>query len=428
MPMPSWPDTPPSPLWQRLSRESFTAPKLTEATRADAVVVGGGITGLSTALSLRERGLSVILLEAVTIGAGASGRANGQVIGTLTRMPPDQIREKIGQPFLDLVAGSADRLFALVERFNIDCDARRSGWLQPAHSAGRAKRAAGLAAGWARAGADTQALSREEVTDLIGAPGYQGGWLHRGGGHINPYAFTLGLARGVAGEGVQIFEHSPALRLDREGEGWRVTTPEGEVRARYVVLATAAHTGDLWPGLAQSLVPVTSYQTATAPLGALADQILPGDQAFSDTRQDLRYMRKDREGRLVSGAALAVQIGAKFRLPRAVRRRLGELFPALSKAQMPEFWGGRIGMTTDRLPHLHRTDDGLAAFVGCNGRGLGLCCAMGPLLADAVTGVAEAELALKPQPIRRLPMHFFVKRFARMILPWLRWQDSREVK
>src|SRR5690606_17942925 len=99
---------------------------------------------------------SVILLEAVSIGSGASGRANGQVIGTLTRMPPDQIREKIGQPFLDLVAGSADDLFALVGRFNIDCDARRSGWLQPAHSPGRAKRAASLAAGWARAGADTK--------------------------------------------------------------------------------------------------------------------------------------------------------------------------------------------------------------------------------------------------------------------------------
>lgn len=425
--MPSWPNNPPSSLWQHLSKEQFSAPALAQDLTVDAVVVGGGISGLATALALRERGLSVALLEAATIGSGASGRANGQVIGTLTRMPPDTIRSELGQGFLDLVAGSADQLYALVDRFGIDCDARRSGWLQPAHSPGRAKRAAGLAAAWGRAGADTQALSEAEVTALIGAPGYDGGWLHRGGGHINPYAFTLGLARGVAGEGVQIFEHSPALSLTRDGEVWAVRTLGGTLRARYVALATAAHTGDLWPGLAQSLVPVTSYQTATVPLGDLAAKVLPGDQAFSDTRQDLRYMRKDREGRLVSGAALAVQIGAALRLPRAVRGRLAQLFPQLASVEMQHFWGGRIGMTTDRLPHLHRTENGLAAWVGCNGRGLALCCAMGPLLADAVMGVPEAELALKPQAIKPLPMHGFVKRFARMILPWLRWQDSREV-
>ncbi|MGR7997833.1 NAD(P)/FAD-dependent oxidoreductase [Xanthobacter sp. ZOL 2024] len=254
-----------------------------------------------------------------------------------------------------------------------------------------------------------------------------GGWLHRGGGHINPYAFTVGLARGVAGTGVRIFEGSPATALKRVGGLWQVTTPAGTVRAPRVALATGAHTGDLWPGLRRTFVPVTSYQVATAPLGSLAARILPGDEAFSDTRRDLRYMRKDREGRLVSGAALAIQMGAASRLPAAVRRRLAQLFPELAAVPMPDFWGGRIAMTVDRLPHLHRTDEGLAAWVGCNGRGLALCCGMGTVLADAVLGRPDAELALPPTPPKPLPLHGFVTATARMILPYYRWLDGREV-
>lgn len=426
--MPSWPTNPPSALWQRLSQEQFTAPAVAADLTADALVVGGGIAGLATALALRARGCSVVVLEAARIGSGASGRANGQVIATLTRMPPDAIRSQLGQPFLDLVAGGADELFGLVRRFNIQCDAQRQGWLQPAHSPGRAARGASLAQAWARAGAPTESLDKAAVTALIGAPGYHGGWQHLGGGHINPYAFTLGLARGAASEGVQIFEQSPVLQLRQQDGQWQASTPGGVVRVKHVALATGAHTGALWPGLAQSLVAVTSYQTATRPLGPLAAQILPCDQAFSDSRQDLRYMRKDREGRLISGAALAVQIGASWRLPRLVRRRLAQLFPALAQVEMTDFWGGRIAMTPDRLPHLHRSPQGLVAWVGCNGRGLALCCAMGPLLADAALGLPDAALALKPQPIRRLPLHAVVARVARLILPWMRYQDSREIR
>lgn len=423
---PSWPQDAPSPLWAALSRESFAAPVFQGEADVDAVVIGGGIAGLATALALRERGRSVMLLEAATIGAGASGRANGQVIGTLTRHGPEAIAATLGRPFLDLVAGSADVLFGLIARFGIDCDAVRAGWMQPVHSPGRARRAAGLAAQWAAVGAPAEVLDPAQITARIGAPGYCGGWLHRGGGHINPYAFTLGLARGVAGEGVRIFERSPALALERQGPGWRVVTPAGRIRARHVALATGAHTGSLWPGLDRSIVAVTSYQAATAPLGDLAARVLPGNAAFSDTRQDLRYMRKDRDGRLVSGAALAVQLAAETRLPRLVRNRLAQLFPELGDIAMQAFWGGRIAMTTDRLPHLHR-QDGLAVWLGCNGRGLALCCAMGPVLADAALGLPVDQLALRPTPVRPLPFHRPVSRCARLILPWYRWQDRREI-
>jgi glycine/D-amino acid oxidase-like deaminating enzyme len=425
-----WPLDAPSPLWVSLSREHFTAPALEGEIAADVAVVGGGIAGLATAIALRRRGHAVVLLEAARIGSGASGRANGQVISALTRHGPDAIRKHWpgvrGERFIELVSGSADQLYGLIERYGIDCDARRSGWLHPAHTRGRARRVAGLARQWAQAGAATVPVEAAEMARRLGTDAYVGGWEHRGGGHINPYAFTVGLARGAAADGVRIFETTPALRLERQGTGWIVETPSGRIAADKVALATAAHTGTLWPALRRSIVPVTSYQAATHPLGPLAEAILPGDEASSDTRMDLRYFRKDREGRLVSGGALAIQTRAARRLPALVARRLRELFPALPAAPMQYFWGGRIAMTTDRLPHLHRRDDGLCAWIGCNGRGLALACAMGPVLADAIEGVPDDELALRPTEPVAIPLHALVARFARLILIWYRIKDGRE--
>ncbi|MHB2266100.1 NAD(P)/FAD-dependent oxidoreductase [Aliihoeflea sp. PC F10.4] len=423
----SWPTDKPSPLWTALSRETFAAPALHGDAECDVVVVGGGISGLATALELRKRGKSVILLEAATVGAGASGRANGQVIAALTRHGPDAIAKTLGEPFLQLLSTAADRLYGLVEAYGIDCDARRNGWLQPAHTPGRAKRAAAMAAQWASVGAPASALDRETMAARIGTDTYFGGWEHRGGGHINPYAFTVGLARAAVQEGVSIHENTPATSLAREGDRWLVGTPQGNVRAARVALATAAHTGDLWPGLRRTIVPVTSYQAATAPLGALENSVLPGDEAFSDTRQDLRYMRKDRDGRIVSGSALAVQVAASTRLPRLISRKLGLFRPELGAVPMEYFWGGRIAMTVDRVPHLHRTSDGLATWIGCNGRGLALACAMSEVLADAVCDVPDEKLALRPTSLKPVPFHPFVSRTARMILPWMRWQDSNEI-
>lgn len=429
--MKSWPSSKPSPLWMSLSRETFEGNVLEGIVKTEVAIIGGGIAGLAAATELARRGRKVTVLEAVKVGYGASGRANGQVISALTRHGPNALRNiwpgEQADRFIELVKGAADKLYALADRYKIDCDLNRSGWLQPAHSTGRFKRVSALAAQWAEVGAPTAVISSGDMAARLGTNAYHGGWEHHGGGHINPYAFTVGLARGAVSEGVVIFEQSPALNLTRTPTGWRIKTPDGELHAEKVVLATAAHTGNLWPELRRSIVPVTSYQAATEPLGDLAHTILPGNEASSDTRFDLRYFRKDREGRLVSGGALAVQAGAAYRLPAMVESRLRELFPELPRGTMNTFWGGRIAMTVDRLPHLHKRDDGLYSWIGCNGRGLALSCAMADVVADAVCGVADEQLALQPTPVSQIAFHPIVSRTARIILPYMRWQDGREV-
>jgi len=427
-----WPGDPPSPLFAMLSREQFSAPQLAGDCGTDVVVIGGGIGGLAAALALRQAGISTTVLEAVTIGAGASGRNNGQVIPTLTRHDPAAVLKLMGveraERFLRMLDDSADLLFETIARYRIDCDAVRAGWIQPAHSPGRARLAAKRAEQWQARGAPAEFLDATSLAQRLGSAAYHGGWRHGGGGHINPLAFTRGLARAVVQEGVVVHEHSPARHLVREGDGWRVLTAGGTVRCRKVVIVTAAYSGGLWPGLAQTIVPVTSYQLATAPLtSALAAGILPFNEAASDTRNDLRYFHKDRDGRLVTGGALAVQTFAYPRLSRLVYAKLSSTFPSLATMNFDFFWGGRIAMTTDRLPRLHRTPDGLVSWIGCNGRGLALAMGMGGVVRDAVSGALDAELALPPCPLARVPMQWFLKRTARLALLHYRRRDHREI-
>ena len=430
--MTSWPSDPPSALYAALSLEPFTAPPLSGLIEADVAVIGGGIGGLSAALHLRQAGISTVVLEACTIGAGASGRNNGQVIPTLTRHDPNAVLALMGpergEAFLRMLQGSADLLFDTAERYGIDCDARRTGWIQPAHSPGRARIAAARAAQWHVRGAPVEALNAAGMAEHLGSDVYFGGWRHAGAGHINPLAFTRGLARAVQEEGGIIRENSPVLELQREADGWRLRTPDGVVRCRRVVVLTGAYTGGLWPGLAATIVPVTSYQLATPPLPPeIAAKILPYDEAASDTRFDLRYFRKDREGRLITGGALAVQLAVRSRLQVLVGGRLAETFPYVEAPELPHFWGGRIPMTVDRLPHLHRTEDGLVGWIGCNGRGLALCMAMGAVMRDAVLDVDDDGLALAPSKFVPVPLQPLVRRVARLALVNFRRKDAREV-
>ena len=428
------PDWPPS-LWASVTPAGPALPRLEGTHTTDAVVIGAGFTGLSTALHLRRAGIAVTVVEAMEPGWGASGRNNGQVIPTLSRPDPDDIvarHGEAGERFVALLRDSASTLFDLIRDERIDAEAEQTGWIQPVHSPGRMKVAERRVAQWSKRGAPVELHSREEVARRLGSDAWFGGWWNRTGGHINPLALARGLAEAVVPRGGVIFARSPVTSYARTGKGWLVRTERGEVSASALVLATNAYTGEVWPQLAPSIareiVPVRSWQMATAPLGDnVRRTILPGRPAMSDTHGELYFARYDARHRLVTGGALVNPRDGAERLKPYVAARLARLFPQIGAVTFDYVWNGYIGMTRDYLPRLHRLGPDGYAWAGCNGRAVALAIALGREFARAIQGTPPSDLALPftdPEPV---PFHALVRRLAPLMLLEYKRRDRREV-
>jgi glycine/D-amino acid oxidase-like deaminating enzyme len=423
----------PTSLWAATAPSAPATESLSPGEhRADVLVVGAGFTGLVTALAAAERGADVVLIEAAEIGSGGSGLNNGQVIPCLSRADPDEIvaargADK-GEALVALIRDSAQITFDLIRRHGIDCDAVQNGWLQPAHTPGRVGRISRPRfEQWQRRGAPVELLDAEEVRALTGSRYWHGGWRNPTGGHVDPLALARGLARAALGAGVRLYTRSPAVGMERAGEAWRVRTDAATVLARRVVIATNAYgTNRVWPGLDRSWVPRRSYQMATAPLPeAVRRSILPTDNAMSDTHGDLYFCRFDRRGRLVTGGALILDHDFEPRLKRRIGERLALLFPQIGTPAFDYVWHGQLSMTVDKLPHMHALAEGVITWVGCNGRGVALGIALGPVLAGAALGVAPADLPLPLTALGRVPAHALAARIAPWMMALFRWRDAQ---
>src|SRR6201988_2028740 len=420
-------------LWAAVTPPGPELPRLEGSAEADVVIIGAGFTGLSTALHLREAGIDVAIVEAAEPGWGGSGRNNGPVIPTLTRPDPEDIVAKhgaAGERFVALLRDCASTLFDFIRRYQIQAEQEQAGWIQPVHSPGRIKLAERRVRQWSKAGAPVEFLSREDVTKMLGSDAWFGGFWNRTGGHINPLALSRGLARAVLDRGGRIFARSPASRFERKDNRWVVTTPNGEISGRALILATNAYTGDFEkqraPDIAREVMPVRSWQMATAPLSDAARKtVIPGRQAMSDTHGELYFAPYDARNRLVTGGALVGTDADK--LKAAVGARLQKLWPEIGEVKFDYVWNGYVGMTTDFLPRIHQLGPDAYAWAGCNGRAVALSIAIGQELAKAAQGVPAQDLALpftKPLPY---VAHGLLRRLAPLMLMVYRRRDAAEI-
>jgi glycine/D-amino acid oxidase-like deaminating enzyme len=425
----------PASLWAAVTPAGPSLPAVEGDVVADVVVIGAGFTGLSTALHLARKGVDVAVVEAAWPGWGASGRNNGQVIPTLTRPEPDDIVRRhgeAGERLVHLIRDCAQILFDTARAEGIACEAEQNGWVQPVHSPGRMKIAERRVAQWSKVGAPVSLKSRAEMRDITGSDNWYGGWGNTTGGHINPLALARGLAGAVLKHGGRIYAQSPVETFARGGAFWIARTARGTVKARALVLATNAYTGEfskvLAPGIARQVVPVFSWQLATAPLSDnVRKSIIPGRQAVSDTHRELYFARYDARNRLVTGGAILLPYRRRERMQPYIAARLERLFPQIGPVKFDYVWNGYVGITRDFFPRMHRLGADGFAWVGCNGRAVGLSVALGGELAKAVTGTPVEELALPLSEPAPLPLHGLVRQLAPAMLAPYRYLDRREV-
>ena len=399
----------PRSLYADTARDAPATPPLAGDARAAVAVVGAGFTGLSAALHLAQRGIDVTVIEAREPGWGASGRNGGQVNPGLKEEPAEIERAfgvGLGRRMVSLSGGAPQRVFDLVERHQIRCDARRSGTIRATFTAGSAAAIRDATAAWQARGAPVSLLERDAVAIATGTDRYICGALDRRGGSLNPLGYARGLAEAAQRAGARIHGQTPASAIARRGPAWRVTTPGGTLTADWVVLATNGYTDDLWPGLRRSIVPVYSGIVASQPLdAAVAARILPQRPVLYEHEAITVYYRVDAQDRLLMGGRSRLKSLEGPDAFAGLQRYARRLWPFLGAVAWSHGWNGQLAVTPDHYPHLHEPAPNVIACLGYNGRGIAMATAMGDEIARRVTGTPAAELDMPVTTLRAIPFH-----------------------
>jgi gamma-glutamylputrescine oxidase len=368
-------------------------PALTESIDVDVCVVGGGISGCSTALNLAERGYRVALLEGHHIGWGASGRSGGQA---LTGYASGQAKlvANVGladaKKLWDISVEALDVLRSRVERHAIECDLHWGAM----HVATKPRQREDLIAELREAEdvygyRKLRFLERSDVQALLATDRYEAGLLDSGSGHLHPLNYTLGLARAAAEAGVRIYENSQVTKL-APGETAVATTAQGTVRAKFVALCCNAYIGELSRKLRARIMPVGTYIVATEPLGEQRITALVRENiAVSDTNFVLDYFRRSADHRLLFGGRVSYSGVDAFNTERATRQRMIKVFPQLADAKIDYAWGGFVDITMNRAPDFGRLAPNVYYLQGFSGHGIALTGIAGQLVAEAIAGHAE---------------------------------------
>ncbi|MBW4794243.1 NAD(P)/FAD-dependent oxidoreductase [Pseudomonas tolaasii] len=365
-------------------------PPLGADLTADVCVIGGGFTGVNTAIELARRGLSVILLEARRIGWGASGRNGGQLIRGIGH-DVSGFAKYVGEEGVRYLERAGIESVALVgERIRehgIDCDLRW-GFCElantPAQFAAFKGEQEHLAAlGYAH---EIRLVGPQDMRQVVGSTAYAGGLVDMGSGHLHPLNLVLGEAQVAESLGVQIFEQTEVLELIH-GETVKVRCARGTVRAASLVLACNAHLEELEPRLSGKVLPAGSYIIATEPLSeAVASQLIPQNLALCDQKVGLDYYRLSADRRLLFGGACHYSGRDPVDIAAYMQPKMLKVFPQLADTAIEFQWGGKIGITANRFPQVGRLKQYPNVFYaqGYSGHGLNVTHWCAKLLAEGI--------------------------------------------
>jgi glycine/D-amino acid oxidase-like deaminating enzyme len=398
--------------------------------RADVVIVGGGLTGLSAALALAPRRASVMVLEAGPIVGEASGRNGGQCNNGL---PHDfsGLVQRFGleraRAFYRAYNTAVDTVERIVREESIDCDFQRRGRIKlaakPAHFDQLVRTHEALRT---HVDADVQLVTPECIRDEVGSDAFYGGLIQATSAQLHPGKLGVGLAQAASRSGARIYESAAVTGLERlSGDAYRITSTRGTVEATQVLLATGTTSVGPFGWFRRRMAPVGSFIIVTEPLErALLDRLLPTRRSYVTSKNIGNYFRVTPDDRLLFGGR------ARFAMsnPRSdeksghiLRATMAQVFPELRGVRIDYCWGGLVDMTADRLPRAGE-HEGLFYSMGYSGHGVQMSVLMGQVMGDVMEGRADANpwRQLEWPPI---PGHFGKPWFLPVVGAYYRLQD-----
>ena len=378
--------------YEATANRKITTQPLSGDVSTDVCVIGAGYTGLSAALELAKAGFKVVVLEAETVGFGASGRNGGQIC---TGFSPGQSRLEAqfskadAKRCFDMAEESKRLIEERIAAHKIDCDLTW-GYM---HCIPKPHQFKDLQA-WAEEydalgyGGNTL-LTKPELEVKLGSNIYHGALRESRAGHLHPLNYCLGLAAAAQKAGVQIHEHTQVMDVDT-GPAPKARTASGTVSAKFMVIAGNAYLGRLVKPLYGRIMPVGSYIIATEPLGAnMAKSLISDNEAVANTNFIVDYFRRSSDTRMLFGGRASYSTIEPTNLAEYMRPRMTHVFPQLKDVRLDFAWGGFIAITSNRLPDCGRLSPTVYYAHGYSGQGVALSGLYGKLMAEAIRGQAE---------------------------------------
>ena len=359
--------------------------------KVEVAVVGGGYTGLSVALTLARRGVRVAVLEAETIGWGASSRNGGMTLTGLKVGMSDILKaygRETARELFQVSLDAIDTVEHITQAEAIQCGFSRCGHLvlatKPEHFNALSKEVEFMHQEFNHA---LRLLPKNELAGEVGSALYFGGLVDEVSGGLNPAQYVVGLARAAEKAGALLCSRARVTRVEKQAGGFNLTTARGKLSAEKLFVATSGYTGGVVPGLQKKVIPVGSFIIATEPLSKeLVSEISPKNRMIYDTRHYLNYYRFSADKRLIFGgrAAFFPENETTIRQSAEIlRREMIRIFPQLGHAAIDYAWGGTLDFTFDMLPHVGELE-GVCYSLGYAGHGVALATHLGKTAAEAM--------------------------------------------
>ncbi|PWF47678.1 NAD(P)/FAD-dependent oxidoreductase [Massilia glaciei] len=353
-------------------------------------IIGGGFAGLGTAMSLMERGeKNMIVLEAESIGFGASGLNGGFVFGGFSlgeRSVVDAVGPAEGRKLYQLTVDAVEHIRRRIARYGIECEARHEGiylanWFDDERILDQRRRfmADSMGVEWQRVG-------RAELAEKLATKRYFGGLFEPDAFHFHPLKYARGLARALDDVGIGVHERSKVVRIAPDGGGWLVKTARGQVRARELVVCCGGYIERLYPRLASAVLPIATYVMVTEPLGERLGTAVRTGAAVYDTRFAFDYYRPLADTRLLWGGRISIRARGAGEVARMLYQDMLKVYPQLAGTRVDYAWSGMMSYGRHKMPQIGRLPEGLWYGMGFGGHGVGPTTLAGEVLAAAMRG------------------------------------------